>query len=98
MTVLRRVLTEFASAGPGTDLDAIARRLDLCRDELDSMVDYWVRRDRLQREELRSGCPAGGCGRCPSGHGGTPGCGASAANPGGTVLLGITVKRSPSRR
>jgi hypothetical protein len=96
--MLHQVLTELACADPGTDLDAIARRLDLGRDELDSMVDYWVRRGRLQRQELRSACPGGGCSRCPTGHRGSPGCGASAANPGNTVLIGITVKRSPSRR
>ncbi|MFB9238024.1 FeoC-like transcriptional regulator [Plantactinospora siamensis] len=91
---LRRVLAEIRAAERGgVSLDDVARRVGVGRDEIDSMVDYWVRKGRLTVEEIGRGCPSGGCGGCSSGKGGSPGCGTPTA--GGPVLLGITIARRP---
>lgn len=93
MSPLRRVLAEITAArGGGVSLDDVARRVGVTRDEVDAMVDYWVRRGRLSVEEIGRACPSGGCGGCAMGRNGAPGCGA-AARGSGPVLLGITVRR-----
>jgi hypothetical protein len=58
---LRAVLAEL-QAGE-VDPVRLARRLDLSRDEVEAMVDYWVRRERLSVRAV--GCPATGCAGCP---------------------------------
>ncbi|MGC9665052.1 FeoC-like transcriptional regulator [Planosporangium sp. 12N6] len=85
---LRQVLREIRSAG-SVSLDDVARAVGVSRDEVDAMVDYWVRRGRLSVEEIGRGCPSGGCGGCPSGNDGAPGCGTPRS--GGPVLLAITI-------
>jgi radical SAM superfamily enzyme YgiQ (UPF0313 family) len=89
---LRQVLREIRSAGSAS-LDDVARAVGVNRDEVDAMVDYWVRRGQLSIEEIGRGCPGGGCGSCSSGDDGAPGCGSPST--GGPVLIGITI---PSRR
>lgn len=55
---VRRLLRER----PGrADLESIARQLDLGRDEVDAMVDYWVRRGELKRTVFGA-CAATVCG------------------------------------
>jgi hypothetical protein len=85
---LRRVLREIRSAG-SVRLDDVAKAVGVSRDEVDAMVDYWVRRGQLSVEEIGRGCAGGGCGSCPSGNDGAPGCGTPAT--GGPVLLAITI-------
>jgi hypothetical protein len=72
---LRAVLAAVLAAPPGTGLDRIAERLDLSRDEVEAMVDYWVRRGKLSVRRLR-GCSAGGCSPAggPGCRPGEPGC------------------------
>lgn len=67
MSVLRAVLVEIraavADAGE-VNLDEIAGRLEVGRDELDAMVDYWAARGRLSLRELGcrvTDCPLGSC-------------------------------------
>ncbi|MGC1210875.1 MAG: FeoC-like transcriptional regulator [Micromonospora sp.] len=70
MSVLRDVLRRVRTAAPGRGLDDIARDLGISRDEVDAMVDYWVRRGELVVDELSS-CASGSCGSCRlSGRGG----------------------------
>lgn len=91
MSALRQVLTEIRSAPGGTGLNDIARRVGVSRDELDAMVDYWVRRGRLSVEEIGGGCPAAGCGGCSAGTAdGSPGCGKPV--PAGRLLVGLSVR------
>ena len=55
------------------------------------MIDYWVRRGVLNSETIGPGCASGGCGACPSGSDGTPGCGRPAPEPG-PRLIAITLR------
>lgn len=84
---LRRILEEINGAHEAVSLDEIARRIGITRDEADAMVAYWVRKGRLSSDDLTAACPSGGCGTCPSGDNGTPGCGTRRDGP---VLLAIT--------
>ncbi|MGI5162462.1 FeoC-like transcriptional regulator [Microbispora sp. H10830] len=95
MSALRRVLEEITAARGGVSLDDIARRLGLGRDEVDAMVEYWVRKGRLSSDDIAAACPSGGCGTCALGDDGKPGCGTRRDGP---VLLAITVRRREDRR
>jgi hypothetical protein len=90
VSVLRQVLTEIRTARGGTSLNDVARRVGVSRDEVDAMVDYWVRRGRLSVEEMGGGCPSAGCKSCASGDGSEPGCGRS--GPAGPVLIAVSVR------
>ncbi|WP_405484928.1 FeoC-like transcriptional regulator [Nocardia sp. NBC_00511] len=83
LSPLRQVLAEITGARGELNLDQIARRVGVSRDEIRSMVDYWQRKGRLSVERLGSGCPAAGCGSCV-----TRACPTRA--PEGPVLLAIT--------
>ncbi|QLY31329.1 FeoC-like transcriptional regulator [Nocardia huaxiensis] len=83
MSPLRQVLAEITTARGGVRLDDVARRVGVSRAEVDSMIEYWVRRGKLSTEAITSGCPTGGCGTCPS----TSSCG---TRPAGPVLIAIT--------
>jgi hypothetical protein len=86
---LRRVLAEVrAAADAPATLDGIAARAGVTRAEVESMIDYWVRRGRLRVDQIGRGCPGSGCDACPSGRGGAPACGTPAT--GGPVLLAIS--------
>jgi hypothetical protein len=66
VSVLRAVLAEIRTAADAgeVDLDSVAGRLGIGRDELDAMVDYWVGRGRLSLRELGcrvTDCPLGSC-------------------------------------
>ncbi len=93
MSALRAVLAAVRAAPPGTGLDAVARQLDLSRDEVEAMVDYWVRRGELTVEPLRS-CSGGGCGsgvlrpRLWKGSRSSGGC-AEAGGAGCPLAIGI---------
>lgn len=86
MSPLRQVLTEIAGARGGVSLDDVARRVGVSRGEVESMVDYWVRKGRLSAEVVGSGCPTDGCGGCAS----TDSCGTGPRQ--GPVLLAITTR------
>lgn len=92
MSLLREVLARVRTAAPGTGLDDIARGLGVTRDEVDAMVEYWVRRGELVVDELGS-CSSGGCGGCRfSAQDG--GCYRPAPRSG-PVLVAIRVPTSP---
>ncbi|MFC9994857.1 FeoC-like transcriptional regulator [Nocardia sp. NPDC127526] len=84
MSALREVLAEITAARGGVGLDDVARRIGVSRNEVDAMVDYWVRKGRLSAEPVTSGCPADGCGGCPS-----DGACSTTVQPG-PVLVAIT--------
>jgi hypothetical protein len=93
---LRQVLAEVrASAHRPTTLDEMARRVGVTRDEVESMIDYWVRRGRLTVDRIGRGCAGSGCAGCPSARNGVPGCGTPAT--GGPVLVAIAPARPPNR-
>lgn len=64
MSPLRQLLAEVRDARGGVRLDDIARRVGVARDEAAALVDYWVARGELAREEVAGGCPPAGCGGC----------------------------------
>lgn len=89
MSVLREVLAQVRTAPAGTGLDDIARGLSVSRDELNAMVEYWVRRGELVVDQLSS-CASGYCGGCClRGQGG--GCRRPAPRSG-PVLLAIRAR------
>jgi hypothetical protein len=88
VSALRQVLEEVRS-GRARGLDDLARRVGVSRDEASAMVDHWVRKGRLDVADLSAACSSGGCGSCPSGDHGSPGCGAGDGRP---VLLAISVR------
>ena len=59
----RRVLDAVRTAGPGTGLDDIARRLGLRRDDVDAAIGYWLCRGELSTR--RVDCASTGCPQCP---------------------------------
>lgn len=84
MSELRRVLTEIRAAPPAGGLDELARRLGVCRDELDAMIGYWVHRGELVVEEM-AGCTSAGCAGCPMATAARGGC--TGPRRPGVVLL-----------
>lgn len=94
MSMLRQVLARVRTAVPGSGLDDIARGLGVTREEVDAMVEYWVRRGELVVDELSS-CASGGCGGCRfSGQGGA--CFRPAPRSG-PALVAIRSARGPAR-
>ncbi|MGW1076288.1 FeoC-like transcriptional regulator [Streptomyces sp. NPDC002537] len=93
MSPLRQVLAAVREANGSVRLDDIARRLGLAPDEVASMVDYWVHRGELTREEVGGGCPSGGCGGCASVS--SCGTGTSLRKRKGPLLLTIRPARRP---
>ena len=90
---LRSVLTAFEEgAHSRTD---VCTTTGLRRDVVDAAIDHLLRMGRLDAKELATGCPDGGCGTCASGHGDSPGCGASgpSARRSGPVLVSLSVRR-----
>jgi hypothetical protein len=64
MSPLRRVLAAVRE-GRARSLDDLAREAGVSPEETAAMLDYWVARGLLTREEIAPGCPAAGCGSCP---------------------------------
>lgn len=89
---LRAVLAALERGAPS--LDEVAAATGLARDVVSAAVTHLVRLGRLSSEELAVGCPTGGCGTCPSGSDGRPGCGAAAPSPQrrGPVLVTISMR------
>jgi len=84
---LRRVLLAL-EAGVASRA-ALARHTGLDRDLVDAALAHLMRLGRVRAEALGSGCPSGGCGRCPSGRSDElPGClaGGPAASRGPTAV------------
>ncbi|MGH4028999.1 FeoC-like transcriptional regulator [Actinomycetota bacterium Odt1-20B] len=61
---LRQVLAEVRAARGSVRPADIAARVGLAPDEAEAMIDFWVRRGELTREEVGGGCPPAGCGGC----------------------------------
>lgn len=91
MSPLRRVLAAVVE-GRARSLDDIAREAEVSPDEASAMLDYWVARGRLTREEITPGCPASGCGSCPI----AAGCSAGPKS-GGPALVAIGVRPRRNR-
>jgi hypothetical protein len=90
-TPLRDVLTAVET-GTGT-LHDVSRRTGLTEDVVRAAVDHLVRMGRIEADRLTVGCADGGCGACPSGVDGAPGCGSPGPSAGGPVLVALTVRR-----
>lgn len=80
---LRQVLHQILRARGGLRLEEIAAGAGVAPDEAAAMVDYWVARGVLAREEVNGGCPSTGCGSCASAVActGTRRSGAAVASP-----------------
>jgi hypothetical protein len=63
VTALRAVLAEVLAGE--ADLARLAGKLGIGADEVEAMVDYWVRRGRLAVQPLGPACPSRGCATCP---------------------------------
>jgi len=61
MTKLRQLLETIENADRGISLQEIARELDISLNRAENMLEYWVRKGRLQIVE-----PASGCSDCSS--------------------------------
>ncbi|MEA3309824.1 MAG: FeoC-like transcriptional regulator [Chloroflexota bacterium] len=70
--MLQRILNEFESASGGMSVNELGRRLDVERSALEGMIDYLVRKGRLQDDKAAAAammCSSGGCGTsCPGAH------------------------------
>jgi FeoC like transcriptional regulator len=88
---LRAVLDAFATGAHSRA--ELSRTTGLRPDVVDAAVEHLIRMGRIDASPLTSGCPGGGCGSCPSGVDGAPGCGAGPAKTAGPVLLQLTVRR-----
>jgi hypothetical protein len=67
--VLRQVLQELEMAQGPISLEELSRRLDIDRDALRGMIEFWVRRGRLQNYDdamaaALAACPTGSCSGC----------------------------------
>jgi hypothetical protein len=96
-TPLRSVLTAFEDGA--LSRAEVCDRTGLRRDVVDAAIEHLLRLGRLDARELAVGCPDGGCGTCASGHGDSPGCGASgpSARRSGPVLVSLSVRRPGAR-
>jgi hypothetical protein len=91
-TPLRDVLGAVEAGAP--TLHDVARRTGLTPDAVRAAVDHLVRMGRLGAGPLTVGCSDGGCGACPSGVDGAPGCGGPGPSPsGGPVLVALTLRQ-----
>jgi hypothetical protein len=64
--VLRQVLQELEMAQGPISLGELSRRLDIDQDALRGMIEFWVRRGRLQNHDesmaaALTACPTGSC-------------------------------------
>jgi hypothetical protein len=89
MSPLRQVLAAVLE-GRARSLDDLAREAEVSPEEASAMLDYWVARGRLAREEITSGCPASGCGSCPV----AAGCAAGPRRAGPAL---VTIGADPRR-
>ena len=67
--MLRQVLQELEMAQGPISLEELSRRLDIDRDALRGMIEFWVRRGRLQNHDdamaaALAACPTGSCSGC----------------------------------
>lgn len=92
---LTAILDAFGAGA--TSLDDIALRTGLARTVVEAGVEQLVQLGYLRAESISAGCPSGGCGSCPSGHGDSPGCGAFTrrTEPAGRTLVALTLTRRP---
>jgi hypothetical protein len=68
----------------------------LDRDLVDTALDHLTRLGRVRVERLASGCPASGCGACPSGQSdGSAGCGTLPGSAGRAPVAVTLVGRRP---
>jgi FeoC like transcriptional regulator len=90
---LRAVLD--AIGGGAGSVAQVSRITGLRADVVTAAVEHLVRMGRLDATPLTTGCPSGGCGSCPSGTAGAPGCGATTARTRGPgpVLVQLRARR-----
>jgi hypothetical protein len=86
---LHLVLAEITAGTP--TLTEIGRRTGLTDDVVHAAVDHLVRAGRITSTELSLGCPAGGCGTCPSSDGCALPAAIGARRPG---LVSLTLAHS----
>ena len=73
--MLRQILQELASAQGPVNMNDLSRKLGVERSALQGMIDYWVRKGRLQDDDqaleaAMSVCTSGNCSTsCPGPQG-----------------------------
>lgn len=55
-TKLRQLLDCFESAPQGISLLALARELELSPSQVENMIEFWIRKGRIQRAEDQPDC------------------------------------------
>jgi hypothetical protein len=89
----RPLTAVLAAIGRGaSSLADVAAATGLPRDAVEVAVDQLVRLGRLATEDLAFGCPATGCGGCPSAASGAPGCGAQGPSGRGRGPVLVTLR------
>ncbi|MFP3897295.1 MAG: FeoC-like transcriptional regulator [Anaerolineales bacterium] len=69
--MLQRILKAFEAAPDGMSIDQLGRRLGVERSALEGMIDYLVRKGRLQDDKVASAatvCSTRDCPSCPAAH------------------------------
>lgn len=97
---LRRMLDEIragAREGRPLDVPGLAARLGVAPDEAASMLDFWVARGVLAREDVTGGCPAAGCGGCALRRSCAPASGGG-TRTAGPILRTIRLRDGLARR
>ena len=65
-STLRQVLTLFEGAREPLSIKGVARTLDVSPEQVESMLDYWVRKGRLRANAAQENCgTCGSQGSCP---------------------------------
>jgi len=69
--MLQQILAEIRAATGPVDLNELARRMNVERSALDGMIQFWIRKGRLQETDIYTDvptevCSSGSCGgSCP---------------------------------
>jgi hypothetical protein len=74
--MLQQVLQEVKAAGGTVNLNELARKLNVERSALDGMIQFWIRKGRIQDNDLGEARPFQACstGSCTSSCHGPSGC------------------------
>lgn len=74
--MLQQVLAEIRAATGPVNLNELARRMNVERSALDGMIQFWIRKGRLQETDIYTDVPAEVCssGSCGGSCPGPKGC------------------------
>lgn len=94
--MLREVLHAIETADGPIHLAALSQQLGIERSALDGMIDYWVRKGRLQARNAPDTVCAPAAGHCGGGCAGAAACPFIARMPKSYIIQVAEVQRGPS--